>query len=75
MIFFLSETAYDFQTDSWSSRCVAKEFPFLVNRATVQHGSSPTGLTHLGLTARWRSPRHTALLLFSTWSCAFLVQY
>lgn len=51
MIFFLSETAYDFQTDSWSSWCVATEFLPLVNRATVQRRSSPTGLTHLGLTA------------------------
>lgn len=65
------------QTDSWSSWCVAKEFPSLVSRATVQHGPSPTGLTHLGLTARWRSLQDTAPLLSSSSSsspCAFHVQ-
>lgn len=45
---FLSEPACD--SDSWCSRHVAKESPSLVDRATVQHRPSPTGLTHLGLT-------------------------
>lgn len=39
-------------------------FSSLVNRASVQHGPSPTGLTHLGLTASLEEPlRHGSGLL------------
>lgn len=73
MNFFLSETAYYSQTDSWCSSNVATDIFFsLVDRATVQHGLSLTGLTHLGLTARWESLHDTALLFFSSSSSSTL---
>lgn len=45
----------------------------LVFRATVQHGPSPTQLTHLRLTALWRSLRHGTALL-SLVLCVFTSQ-
>lgn len=65
-MFFLSETAWDSHTESRCSCNVSKEFSSLVDKATVQHRPTPTGLTHLGLTVLWRSLEDAALLSSSS---------
>lgn len=60
---FLSETRL-LLTDCWCSCVLPRTFFFgffslLVDRATVQHRPSPTGLTHLGLIVVGGAYRHT----------------